>query len=242
MPTYRKLHTKIIDSYDFNEMPNDFTRVFWLLLTVTSDSEGRSIDNPAWLRSKMFPLREDVKNAQINDAVEWLASHKMIVRYEVNGRNYFYIPTWKTYQTGTEKEAKSNLPTPDLLQSNSRVSQEKVDAAASASVSVSVSEYASDTVNVSERPNIYKVYENEIGMLTPTIADNLEEAEKEYPAGWVEDALKEAAKNNKRSWAYAHAILKRWKVDGRSKVKSNGNGEHAGMTLYTGPNGEEMWR
>jgi hypothetical protein len=45
MPTYRKLHTKIVDSYDFAEMPDDFTRVFWMLLIVTVDSEGRAIDN-----------------------------------------------------------------------------------------------------------------------------------------------------------------------------------------------------
>jgi hypothetical protein len=112
MPKYRQLHTKIVDSYDFNDMPDDFTRVFWLLLTVTSDSEGRSIDNPSWLRSKMFPMREDVKAAQINNAVEWLAKRGMIVRYQVSGHNYFYIPTFKSYQSGSEKEGKSVLPEP----------------------------------------------------------------------------------------------------------------------------------
>ena len=53
MPKYRQLHTKIIDSFDFNEMPDDFTRVTWMLLTLGLDSEGRGIDNMAWVKSKI---------------------------------------------------------------------------------------------------------------------------------------------------------------------------------------------
>jgi hypothetical protein len=108
-------------------MPDDFVRVFWLLLTVSSDSEGRSIDNASWLRSKMFPMRDDVKSSQINGAVEWLANRGMIVRYSVNGRSYFYIPTFKMYQSGTDKEGKSVLPEPpDIINNNSEPTQEPV--------------------------------------------------------------------------------------------------------------------
>ncbi len=147
MPTYRKLHTKIIDSYDFAEMPDDFTRVMWMLLIVVADSEGRAIDNPAWIRSRMFPLRNDIDNKQIEKSLSWLNERKMIVRYSINGRNYFYVPKFKTYQTGTEKEAKSVLPAPqELLQSKSRVTPDEVGAAASASVN----ESASDNVSVNE--------------------------------------------------------------------------------------------
>jgi hypothetical protein len=121
MPRYRQLHTKIVDSFDFNNMPDDFTRIFWVLLMVVADSEGRAIDNPAWLRSKMFPMREDVQLKKIADAIDWLAGKGMITRYLVDGNGYFFIPTWKEYQTGTDKEGKSYLPTPDLLRSNSGV-------------------------------------------------------------------------------------------------------------------------
>ena len=68
--------------------------------------------------------------------------------------------------------------------------------------------------------NIFALYEQEIGMLTPFIADALKMAEEEYPPQWIEDAMREAAKNNKRHWQYVSAILKRWeregKVDGES--------------------------
>ena len=70
MPKYRQLHYKIIDSFDFNEMPNDFTRIVWVLLTLVLDSEGRGIDNMAWVKSKMFPMRNDVDIAQLIEVFE----------------------------------------------------------------------------------------------------------------------------------------------------------------------------
>lgn len=127
MPKYRQLHTKIVDSFDFAEMPNDFIRLFWLLLIVIVDSEGRGIDNPAWIRSRMFPLRPDIDIEEIEAAMEWLAKRQMIRRYQVDGRRYFDLPTFHTYQSGTDKEARSTLPAcPDLLQSNSGVAPEEV--------------------------------------------------------------------------------------------------------------------
>lgn len=66
-----------------------------------------------------------------------------------------------------------------------------------------------------ERPNIFVLYEQNIGMLTPMMAEELREAEKEYPADWIEEAFKESVKHNKRNWKYIHAILKIWKAEGR---------------------------
>ncbi len=61
------------------------------------------------------------------------------------------------------------------------------------------------------------VYEVEIGLITPAVAEALAEAEARYPAGWIEDALRLAALHNARSWAYAEAVLRRWEVEGRGE-------------------------
>ena len=63
--------------------------------------------------------------------------------------------------------------------------------------------------------NIFVLYEENIGMLTPMIADELREAEKLYPEDWIKDAIKEAVSLNKRSWRYISAILERWATQGR---------------------------
>jgi DNA replication protein len=65
-------------------------------------------------------------------------------------------------------------------------------------------------------PDIYTLYEQNIGMLTPIIADELKDAEKNYSADWIRDAIKEAALHNKRSIKYILKILENWSVEGRS--------------------------
>jgi DNA replication protein len=65
-------------------------------------------------------------------------------------------------------------------------------------------------------PDIYTLYEQNIGMLTPIIADELRDAEKTYSADWIRDAIKEAALHNKRSIKYILKILENWSVEGRS--------------------------
>lgn len=69
-----------------------------------------------------------------------------------------------------------------------------------------------------ERPNIYQLYEENIGALTGIIADHLKDAEAEYPAGWVEDAIRLAVAHEKRSWRYIQAILERWRKEGKRET------------------------
>jgi len=66
-----------------------------------------------------------------------------------------------------------------------------------------------------EQPNIFALYEENIGMLTPMIAEELKEAERLYPTSWIEDAFREAVSRNKRSWRYIARILERWAVEGK---------------------------
>ena len=79
----------------------------------------------------------------------------------------------------------------------------------------------------SERPNIFRLYEENIGMLTPLVADELRAAEEDYPSGWVEAAIREAAAGNVRSWRYAAAVLERWKREGRGTRSSGKPGRHS---------------
>jgi DNA replication protein len=63
--------------------------------------------------------------------------------------------------------------------------------------------------------NIFVLYEQNIGMITPMIAEELQEAEKLYPPRWIEEAFKEAVTLNKRSWRYIARILERWASEGK---------------------------
>jgi DnaD/phage-associated family protein len=70
---------------------------------------------------------------------------------------------------------------------------------------------------VSKYDNVFQLYEANIGALTPLVAEELKEAEQLYPYEWLEEAFREAALQNKRSWRYAAAILQRWATEGRKR-------------------------
>jgi DNA replication protein len=74
-----------------------------------------------------------------------------------------------------------------------------------------------------EKPNIFRLYEENIGPLTPLIAEDLRAAEKDYPASWIEEAFHLAVQRNARSWRYIDAVLKRWKEEGRDGRDQNSN-------------------
>ena len=76
-----------------------------------------------------------------------------------------------------------------------------------------------------ERPNVFKLYEENIGALTPLIADALKDAEETYQAEWIAEAIELAVKNNKRNWKYCEAILKRWKEEGRAEKQDRRDAE-----------------
>jgi DNA replication protein len=68
-----------------------------------------------------------------------------------------------------------------------------------------------------QAPNIFSLYEENIGPLTPMIADTLQAAEQNYPYPWIEQAVRIAVENNVRRWTYVEAILKRWQEGGRDE-------------------------
>ena len=83
--------------------------------------------------------------------------------------------------------------------------------------------------NTEEPPDIFTLYEQNVGMLTPIIADELREAEKLYPETWIRDAIKEAVQLNKRSWRYIARILDNWQSEGKS------DGAYQRDSAKTGP-------
>ncbi len=81
-------------------------------------------------------------------------------------------------------------------------------------------------------PDIFTLYEENIGMLTPLIAEELLEAEKLYPEEWIRTAIREAASLNKRSWRYISRILERWSEEGRSDGAHRGDSK-TGQDKYS---------
>jgi len=75
---------------------------------------------------------------------------------------------------------------------------------------------------VGELGVISKLYEENIGVLTPVAADSLKDFAERYPPGWFGEALKEAVTRGARNLKYIEKILERWKVEGFKAPKKGG--------------------
>ena len=67
--------------------------------------------------------------------------------------------------------------------------------------------------------DIYKAYEQNIGHLTPIIADNLKDLEADFPKEWILEAIDIAVGAEKRSLNYVRGILKNRHTNGKSQTK-----------------------
>jgi DnaD/phage-associated family protein len=72
------------------------------------------------------------------------------------------------------------------------------------------------TTTVSQQPpSLMALYEQNIGLITPLLVDELREAQERYPYEWIEEAMREAIHANVRSWRYIRKVLERWASYGR---------------------------
>ena len=103
-------------------------------------------------------------------------------------------------------------------QEDSQESLETIEQTAEKGYTSNQEQRARHTQNVQvqiERPNIFVLYEQNISLLSPLIAEELKDAADHYPAEWIEAAFREAVQQNKRKWSYIRAILRRWETEGR---------------------------
>lgn len=72
-----------------------------------ADREGRMEDRPARIHAELNPYRALPSTVQ---ALDWLCAEGFIVRYEVDGAKYIWIPKFQTHQNPHVREAQSSLP------------------------------------------------------------------------------------------------------------------------------------
>ncbi len=85
---------------------------------------------------------------------------------------------------------------------------------------------------------IVNCYENNIGGISPIVADELKDISTEVSAEWFAEAVKEACTNNVRRLSYIKSILERWQVDGfKSQPGKKRTGGRAPEGRYELPEG-----
>ena len=90
-------------------------RLGWIGLFTVCDREGRFEWRPRQIKLAVLPW-DQVDFGKVLDALVGIG---LVVRYQVNGRSFGYIPTWKSHQRINVKESASVLPPPPEKQVNS---------------------------------------------------------------------------------------------------------------------------
>jgi len=74
------------------------------------------------------------------------------------------------------------------------------------------------TVKKDDVKKISRLYESEIGALTPIVADSITDACNTYPSEWIEQAIKIAVERNARNWKYVLTVLTNAKQNKKSPI------------------------
>lgn len=261
----RRMIASDIFEDDFIGSLSYFERLLWIgLITSVADDQGRMMDNPALIRSNVF-LYDKVEDSQVENTISRFSVACKIARYVAGDKHLLQIVNWWKYQTPSwASPSKYPPPTNWVDRYKYHTTGNKVIVCNWDNVGGYVGGYVvpldrpieerrgedgevKGEVEVKElppRPNIYSIYEQEIGCLTPMLSQQLDEIDKTYPEGWFELAVKKAHGSTTRiTLNYLLTILKDWKANG---VTFNNNGHKPAAELsgewITLPNGERQFK
>lgn len=199
---------------------SSFAEITFYRLIVNADDFGRMDGRPAVIRSRLFPLK-DVRNSQIEDALQELASVELVSTYVVDGKPFVRLPGWDRHQQIRAK--KSKYPAPDTS-CNQMISNDcKCPRNPIQSESKSESEPESEPARGGgdDRPDFNTVEVYAANNLAAMNAGNMAEFvafKNELPEELIRHAIDEACAAGKRTWSYTRAILTRYRDSGFKTV------------------------
>ncbi len=207
---------------DINEMKVAL-HLFWLLYQKVGDprcaSDRELLADPLLRRG--LRRRGDPRpyEERLRAALEGARARGLLLRVRV--RIDDDIVTWYFFNTERSRAAVADLlqgaASPEtLLELEGPIASADQSDAAGRLLSVEI-----------ERPNIFTLYEQNIGLLAPLVAEELRDASERYPWDWIEAAFREATQQNKRKWSYIRAILKRWETDGKGGEPYGAHGRYS---------------
>ena len=105
----RILRESIRSSESINEL-SWFEEVLFYRLIVSCDDFGRYDGRPAMVKAACFPLK-DIRNCDVEKALNKLSAVGMVRLYEVDSRPYLQLTAWQRFQT--PRASKSKYPDPE---------------------------------------------------------------------------------------------------------------------------------
>lgn len=115
--TRRMLDSAIWQNEKFGVMPS-MARLLAIGIINQADDQGRGKAHPVYLRSQLFPY-DDVTPGEVAEWLRAVAGNETILLYQVDGKDYYQILNWWTYQAH-QYAMPSQYPKPDGWQDRIR--------------------------------------------------------------------------------------------------------------------------
>jgi len=112
----------IWQSEDFAKL-SLLAKIVFIGMFSIADDEGRGRAKPVYLRSILFPYDDNMRMIDIEKALSEIGSKMSVTLYAHDGNEYYQLNNWLKWQR-VDKPLPSKMPSPELLQSYSRVAPE----------------------------------------------------------------------------------------------------------------------
>lgn len=253
----RILKESICTSDDINQLTAFEETVFYRLM-VNCDDYGRMDARISLLKSRLFPIK-DVREDQVQKAINALSLLGMVSVYTVDHKPYLQLTGWDRHQTIRAKRSKFPSPDNNAMQVNAHENickhmQANVPVIQSESVSESQSEVESEarapattttqeshTFASAQDAAVYRENMGKIEQLAKRISlpfapidyDRAETYLADYGIDWVLEAMTRTSSRaeKSRSWGYVEAILKSWRKKGGMDQADTPGFQHIGKRV-----------
>ena len=220
----------------------------WLI--PHADDQGRMIAHPRRLKAQVFPMVDLITADIVATALERMAAVGMIALYEApDGTPLLQFLSWWKWNDGQRWVYASAYPPPpgwtDVVRNRTNpdssdnggqcpppsasgrygVGEKKEKEEGGMELEYGVGDGVGEGAGGASAgaAAVFRSYETEIGQIvTQSVGQDITDLlDSGVPSDWLIAAFEEAAAHNKRSWAYARAIVERWVREGRG----NGRGK-----------------
>lgn len=104
----RMLNRSVCDSKKFHDLPSDTCRLFATWIIPYLDIRGVFQADPIFVRSKVFPRREDVTSDMVRGYLDAMEAVGLIARFECNGETWQHWPGFEHNQIGIRYDRESS--------------------------------------------------------------------------------------------------------------------------------------
>jgi hypothetical protein len=113
MARIRSIKPEFNGSASVNRM-SESAQLFMVKLLTECDDYGRIRWLPKKIAGNLYPRRDDIDAARINELAAELVAEEIFLRYEIDGEQYGCFPRWTDHQR-IDRPSRSDIPPPSEL-------------------------------------------------------------------------------------------------------------------------------